>query len=216
MGCLRCCAGSRYLLSGGDGDPPDAVHVGRVSIGELRGGEVALAVLKSLPTGCEGGKAGVSPPGSPPASRRAALGSDPPLPPAPCTLLPPKFPAPRTALQKTTITALLQQPQKAPNRTGVAGDAPGSPAPLHKHRAPPPSCRAPGAGAVPRPLRALPRHGGPARRPGSRQVYAAVAGSGPALPSGSHMMPRPRHTALRSGCCGAKAAAPHLPLGGRL
>lgn len=34
-----------YLLSRCDGDTPYAVHVGRVAVGVLRGGEVARAVL---------------------------------------------------------------------------------------------------------------------------------------------------------------------------
>lgn len=41
---------SSYLLPGGDGNPPDAVHVCRVPIGKLGRGEVPLTVLQGCST----------------------------------------------------------------------------------------------------------------------------------------------------------------------
>lgn len=160
----------RYLLSGGDGDPPDAVHVGRVSIGELGRGEVALAVLERLPAGCEKGEVGIRPqlgPGEPP-QRRDGHPRDQPLHPF-------RPPTPNS------------HPAKPPRRRGPEGRRRSRrwlatlPAPRHKPR--PPGNHLGG------PPHALPRRGGPARSPGSEQVCAA--GPGPALPSGSHMVPRP-------------------------
>lgn len=112
--------GGRYLLSGGDGDPPDAVHVGRVAVGEFGGGEVALAVLERLPTGCRGGKSGGQTPSKPPLW--VALGSE-------HSLLPPLlvfFYHPKDIPAENNS----KKPQTAP------GDAPGSPAPPRKHQTP--------------------------------------------------------------------------------
>lgn len=215
MGCLRCCAGGWYLLSGGDGDPPDAVHVGRVSVGEFGGGEVALAVLERLPTSCKGGKAGLRPPQKPPALRWVALGSDQLLPPA--SLHPNSQPPGQLCKPPPSPPPYCSNPQNPQTSLERLGMLPVSQHPLTSIVPPLPKPPSPGCRshpmAPPPPPRALPRCGGPARRPGFGQVYAAAAGSGPELPSGSHMMPRPRHTALRSGCRGAKAAGPHLPLG---
>ena len=152
VGCLRCCAGGWYLLSGGDGNPPDAVHVGRVSVGELRGGEVALAVLERLPTGCEGGKAGIRPPRCPRHwdGRHWVRTSRCPQP--PCTLLPPKFPAPRAALQKTPhhrLAAATPTSPKPHRRGWRCSRLPGTPS---QAPCPPlPGHQAPGVGAIPRP-----------------------------------------------------------------
>ena len=43
-----------YLLPRCDRDAPYTVHVGRVAIGVLGGGEVACTVLQGLSTGCQG------------------------------------------------------------------------------------------------------------------------------------------------------------------
>lgn len=180
MGCLRCCAGGWYLLSGGDGDPPDAVHVGRVSVGELRGGEVALAVLERLPTGCEGDKGGGQSPGKPPQHRdgwHCVRSSRCPQP--PCSLLPPKFPAPSTALQKKTPSLpRCSNPKKPQTSPGAAGDAPGTPS---QAPCPPSGHQTRGAGAIPCPpplCHATPR--GPGSPPGLR---AGLRGRGWIRPS---------------------------------
>lgn len=116
-----------YLLSGGDGDPPDAVHVGRVAVGEFGGGEVALAVLERLPTGCRGGKVGVRPPGSPRYGWhwvRSSCCSHPSLHP---------FTTPRTSLQKKKKTTpkspklhlgMLPAPQRLLASTKPRGEDP--------------------------------------------------------------------------------------------
>lgn len=53
---LRQVINHSYLLPRCDRDAPYTVHVGRVAIGILRGGEVASAVLEGLATGCQGEK----------------------------------------------------------------------------------------------------------------------------------------------------------------
>lgn len=55
-GRLRQVVNHNYLLPRCDRDTPYTVHVGRVAIGILRGGEVASAVLEGLTTGCQGKK----------------------------------------------------------------------------------------------------------------------------------------------------------------
>lgn len=83
---------------------------------------------------------------------------------------PPSFPPPH----KTPTSWAQEVP-------AVAGDAPGTPT---RAMSPPLGTI---SGAPPRP--ATMQGGGPARSPGSEQVCRV--GSSPALPSGSHMVPRP-------------------------
>lgn len=110
--------GGRYLLSGGDGDPPDAVHVGRVSIREFRGREVALAVLERLPTGCEGRKWGFRALGETPSSGNGIAAFTP----SPSALLPPKFSAPRT---KQFLISAIPSPSWSGSRLRGASPRPG-------------------------------------------------------------------------------------------
>lgn len=167
MGCLRCCAGGWYLLSGGDGDPPDAVHVGRVSVGEFGGGEVALAVLERLPTSCKGGKAGLRPPQKPPALRWVALGSDQLLPPAslhpnsqpPGQLCKPPPPPPYCSNPQNPQTSLERLVMLPVSQHPLTSIVPPLPKP------PSPGCRShPMAPPPPPPCPATPR--GPGSPPG--------------------------------------------------
>lgn len=118
--------------------------------------------------------------------------------PAPAPLLPfiPQIPSPEDGSAiKTPSPPRCSTP--GPHRRGwPCSRLPGTPLQAAEPQGQEP-CRDPPV--LPVPCRAVPRRGGPARRPGSGQLYAAAAGASPALPSGSHMMPRPQHTAASPG-----------------